>query len=53
MSSEPEIGGRAPVVVDCRGRRELLVVPLRALEEPAVLRRLARGHRHSSRWNGA
>ena len=29
-----------------RGRgRELLVVPLRPLQEPAVLRRLARGHR--------
>ena len=29
----------------CRGRRKLLVVRLRALEDAAVLRRLAQGHR--------
>ena len=45
MSNEPEIGGtRADHRRRGRGR-ELLVVPLRPLQEPAVLRRLARGHR--------
>ena len=39
--SEPEIGGREPVTVEVVGRRDLLVVPLRPLAEPAVLRRLA------------
>ena len=45
MSAEPEIGGRRPIADRCRGRRELLVVRLRALEDAAVLRRLAQGHR--------
>ena len=46
MSSEPEIGGRAPVRRRCGGRQDLLVVRLRAVQEPAILRRLAQGHWH-------
>ena len=45
MSGVPEIGGRRPIADQCRGRRKLLVVRLRALEDAAVLRRLAQGHR--------
>ena len=44
MSATPEIGGNRPIRVQRRGRQELLVVRLRALEEAAVLRRLAQGH---------
>ena len=39
--SEPEIGGRAPLLIKRGSGRDLLVVPLRALEVAAVLRRLA------------
>ncbi len=41
MSTEPEIGGRQPLAVDVEAGKELLVVCVRALEDPAVLRRLA------------
>ena len=44
MSATPEIGGRKPIVDQRRGRQELLVVRLRALQDAAVLRRLAQGH---------
>ena len=40
-----------PIAVDCRGRQELLVVRLRALEDAAVLRRLAQGHGVLARSN--
>ena len=44
MSETPEIGGREPHGRRRRGRQELLVVRLRALQVAAVLRRLAQGH---------
>ena len=44
MNAQPEIGGRAPLAVDVEAGKSLLVVRLRALKEPAVLRRLAQGH---------
>ena len=47
MMREPEIGGREPIVVDVVAGETCLGVPLRALQEPAVLRGVARGLRKS------
>ncbi len=41
--TEPTIAQKAPYATACRSRQDLLLVRLRGVQEPAVLRRLAQG----------